>query len=345
MSDERINRAHRLKARPEGRVSAANFDFVKEPVPKLGPNQALIRNLYLSLDPTMRIWMADVEQYMNPVQIGEVMRGSGIGEVIESTSDRFKVGELVNGLLGWQDYCVIDESTPMKPQVVPKGLPIPTTALLGAAGMTGLSAYFGLLDIGQPKEGETLVVSAAAGAVGSVVGQIGKIKGCRVVGIAGSDEKCALLKNELGFDEAVNYKAPDWKKKLKVACPNGIDIDFENVGGEIMNTVFNMLNMKARVVLCGLISGYNDGHGEKSRANLTPILIKRARIEGFIILDFAKRYAEGIGQLAKWIAEGKIKHQETIVDGLEQAPEAINKLFDGENIGKLIVKIADSAKA
>jgi NADPH-dependent curcumin reductase len=341
MPDENVNRQFRLKARPSGRVSKANFDFVTEPLPKIGNAQALVRNLYLSLDPTNRMWMNEGEGYVPPVGIGEVMRGIALGTVVESNSPDYKVGDLVNGLLGWQDYAVLDEKMIFKPQIIPKGLPVPLPVFLGAAGMTGLTAYFGLLDIGQPKEGETLVVSAAAGAVGSIVGQIGKLKGCRVVGIAGSDDKCAWLKAELGFDAAVNYKNPDWKKQLREACPKGIDIDFENVGGEIMHTVFSMLNLHARVVLCGLISGYNDPDMSKASANLAPILTKRIKIQGFIILDYAKRSSEGIGQLAEWIAQGKIKHRETIVEGLEHAPDALNKLFDGDNYGKLLVKISE----
>ncbi len=336
-----MNRQFRLKERPAGRVSLENFDFVEEPVPETGKNQVLVRNLYLSLDPTNRVWMTDVPQYMPPVAIGAVMRGGGLGQVVDSKNPNFKVGDMVNGLLGWQDYALIDGSDKLVPQVLPKGLPVPLTAMLGAAGLTGLTAYFGLLEVGQPKAGETIVVSAAAGAVGSIVGQIAKIKGCRVVGIAGSEDKCKWIKNDLGFDEAINYKATDWKEKLASACPNGVDINFENVGGEIMNQVNSLLNNKARVVLCGLISGYNDQDGAKSRANLVPILMKRARIEGFIILDYAARFREGSTQLAQWIFLKKLKYRETIVDGLENAPQALNKLFDGDNFGKLMIKIAD----
>ncbi len=338
-----VNRQFRLKMRPTGRVSQENFDFVNQPVPSVGKNQVLIRNLYLSLDPTNRIWMTDVPQYMPPVAIGEVMRGGGLGQVVASQNSDYKVGDFVNGLLGWQDYCLVSAEDKITPQILPKGLPVPLTAMLGAAGTTGLTAYFGLLEIGQPKPGETVVVSAAAGAVGSIVGQIAKIKGCRAVGIAGSEDKCKWIKQELGFDEAVNYKASDWKEKLAAACANGVDINFENVGGEIMNHVNTMLNRKGRVVLCGLISGYNDQDASKSRANLVPILIKRARIEGFIILDYAQRFREGATQLAMWILQGKLKYRETIVDGLENAPQALNKLFDGENFGKLMIRIADPA--
>jgi NADPH-dependent curcumin reductase CurA len=338
---ERINRQFKLKTRPVGRVSKENFDLVAEPVPAVGKDQALIANLYLSLDPTNRIWMTDVPQYMSPVAIGAVMRGGGLGQVIESQNRNYKVGDLVNGLLGWQDYFLLDGDAKIAPQVLPKGLPIPLTAMLGPAGTTGLTAYFGLLEIGQPKEGETVVVSAAAGAVGSIAGQIAKIKGCRVVGIVGSDEKCKWIKDELGFDEAVNYKDSNWKERLSLACPNGVDINFENVGGEIMNHVNTLLNIKGRVVLCGLISGYNDQNSSKAMANMAPILMKRARIEGFIILDYAPRFRDGATQLALWIMQKKIKYRETIVNGLENAPQALNKLFDGENFGKLMVKIAD----
>jgi NADPH-dependent curcumin reductase CurA len=343
-TQEKINRQFKLKTRPTGRVNDSNFDFVEVPVPPLQKEQALVRNLYLSLDPTNRVWMTDVPQYMPPVGIGEVMRGGGIGQVIESKNSKYKVGDLVSGLIGWQDYLLITGNEKMAPQVLPKGLPIPLTAMLGPCGTTGLTAYFGLLEIGQPKSGETVVVSAAAGAVGSIVGQIAKIKGCRVVGIAGTDEKCKWLTDELGFDAAVNYKSADWKEQLKAACPNGIDINFENVGGEIMNYIISKLNMKARIVLCGLISGYNDGDVTKSQISLTPILIKRARIEGFIILDYAARFKEGAMQLGQWVFQKKIKYKETIVDGLEKAPEALNQLFDGDNTGKLMIKISDPVK-
>jgi len=338
---ERKNRRFTLKTRPTERVSRANFDLVHTEIPEVKDGEALVRNLYLSLDPTNRMWMSDVDQYMPPVAIGEVMRGLALGVVEASKNPKYKVGDNVSGLLGWQDYAVIGDDSPFGFTVLPKGLPIPLPTMLGAVGMTGLTAYFGLIEIGRPQEGETLVVSAAAGAVGSVVGQIGKIKGCRVVGIAGSDEKCAWIRDELGFDAAINYKHGDWKDKLKAACPLGVDINFENVGGEIMNVVFSMLNLKARVVLCGLISGYNDRDYRNAMANMIPILIKRVRIEGFIISDFAGRFSEGAMQLGQWIVQGKIKHRETIVEGLEAAPEALNKLFDGENIGKLIVKVAD----
>jgi NADPH-dependent curcumin reductase CurA len=208
-------------------------------------------------------------------------------------------------------------------------------------GMTGVTAYFGLRELGAPKPGETVVVSAASGAVGSIAGQIAKIEGCRVVGLAGSDEKCAWLTHELGFDVAVNYRAADWKKQLRAACPKGVDIDFENVGGEIMQAVFSLLNLHARVVLCGLITGYNGDDPNASLVDLGPILVKRVRIQGFIVLDYAKRYLEAALQLGQWVAAGKIKHHETIVEGLEHAPETLNRLFTGDKLGKLLLKIAD----
>ena len=267
------NRQFKLKERPSGRVSATNFDFVTAPVEEPKDGEALVHNLYLSLDPTNRIWMTDTPQYMPPVQIGEVMRGLGIGQVMKSKNDSYKEGDLVSGLVGWQEYSLVSKDDQFPLTVLPKGLPIPLTAMLGPVGMTGLTAYFGLLDICEPKEGETLVVSAAAGAVGSIVGQIGKINGCRVVGIAGGAEKCNWLTSELGFDAAVDYKKTDWKETLKQACPKGIDINFENVGGEIMNTVNSMLNLHGRVALCGLISGYNDRDSSKAHANMMPILM------------------------------------------------------------------------
>jgi len=334
------NRQFLLKARPTGRIQPSDFELVESAVPTAGPNQAVARVLYLSLDPTNRIWMTDVEQYMPPVALGEVMRGAGIAKIVESNNPGYAVGDLVTGLVGWQDYAVSDGTGLAAWTPLPKDLQVPPTMMLGALGITGITAYFGLLDIGKPQAGETVVVSAAAGATGSVVGQIAKIKGCRVVGIAGSRAKCDWIVNELGFDAAVNYKEANWKDQLAKACPNGIDIDFENVGGEIMETVLSRMNLNGRVVLCGMISGYNSG--EPMRGPYDTILMKRLRVQGFIVIDFMDRFAEAALQLAGWMLEGKIKHRETIVDGLEKAPTAINQLFDGENIGKLIIKVADA---
>jgi len=335
---ERANRQFRLKARPVARIETSHFDFVTEAVPALADGQALVRVLYLSLDPTNRIWMSDMDQYMPPVAIGEVMRGGGIGVVLASRSVRYAVGDHVSGLTGWQDYCIADEGANAM-AVLPKGLPVGLPTMLGACGMTGLTAYFGLFDFGRPKAGETVVVSAAAGAVGSVVGQLAKLKGARAVGIAGGPDKCRQLLEDFGFDAAVDYKAADWRAQLKAATPDGIDVNFENVGGEIMEAVMRRMNLFSRMPLCGMISGYNSG--EPMRADFSPILMRRIEVRGFIVLDFMGRYAEATVQLAQWVAEGKIRARETVIDGLEQAPTAVNLLFDGGNFGKLLVRVAD----
>jgi NADPH-dependent curcumin reductase CurA len=334
-----VNRQFRLKTRPTGRIERSNFDFVEQPIPEPGPGEALVRVLYLSLDPTNRIWMSDMDQYMPPVAIGEVMRGGGVGVVVKSNSARYKEGDRVSGLTGWQDYCIADEGLRAM-SVLPKDLPVDLPVMLGACGMTGLTAYFGLLELGRPKPGETVVVSAAAGAVGSVVGQIAKIKGCRAVGIAGGPEKCRHLIEDLGFDAAVDYKRDDWREQLAAATPDGIDVNFENVGGEIMEAVMARMNLFSRMPLCGMISGYNSG--EPMRADYSPILMRRIEIRGFIVIDFMEKFAEGSMQLAQWVIEGKLKHRETIVEGLENAPVAVNRLFDGENIGKLVVKVGEA---
>jgi NADPH-dependent curcumin reductase len=335
------NRQFRLKSRPVDRVTADNFEFLECDLPELGANEVLVRNIYLSLDPTNRIWMNDVEQYMPPVQIGEVMRGLGIGQVEQSNNRKFKIGDYVSGLVGWQDYVITTGEGAFPLTTLPRlpGLSLP--AMAGAAGMTGLTAYFGLLEIGQPKKGETLVVSAAAGAVGSIVGQLGKISGMRVIGIAGGQEKCSWLRDELGFDVAIDYKASNWRDQLKEATPNGIDINFENVGGEIMEAVYRRMNLHGRFVLCGLISGYNDSDDSKYRLSIAPALMKRLRIEGFIITDYAAKMQEAATKLVMWMAQGKIKHRETIIDGLENAPDTLNKLFDGGNVGKLLIKVSE----
>ncbi|MDZ4382716.1 MAG: NADP-dependent oxidoreductase [Parvibaculum sp.] len=331
-----VNRQFRLKTRPTGRIEKSNFDFVEESIPEPGPGEALVRVLYLSLDPTNRIWMSDMDQYMPPVGIGEVMRGGGVGIVVKSNSARYKEGDRVSGLTGWQDFCIADEGLRAM-SVLPKDLPVELPVMLGACGMTGLTAYFGLLELGRPKAGETVVVSAAAGAVGSIVGQIAKIKGCRAVGIAGGPDKCRHIVEDLGFDAAVDYKRADWREQLAAATPDGIDVNFENVGGEIMEAVMARMNLFSRMPLCGMISGYNTG--EPMRGDFSPILMRRIELRGFIVIDFMEKFAEGAMQLAQWVVEGKLKHRETIVDGLENAPVAVNKLFDGGNIGKLVVKL------
>jgi len=318
-------------------LAAGDLVLSEAPVAEVQEGQALAKVKYLSVDPTMRIWMA-TDSYMPAVGIGEVMRGAGLAEIVESKHAQYKKGDKIVGLTGLQEYVVIEAQSKFPFQKIPSIPFVSDTLFLGALGMTGLTAYFGMTEIGKPQKGETLAVSAAAGATGSIAGQIGKIHGCRVVGIAGTDEKCKWLTEELGFDAAVNYKHADWREKLAAATPNGIDIDFENVGGEVMAAVLERMNLHGRVVLCGLISGYNKE--DPGQANLSLVLVKRLKVQGFIILDYASRFMDAATELGKWKMLGKLKDRQTIVEGIAKAPEAINMLFRGENIGKLVVKVS-----
>ncbi|MGC2527875.1 MAG: NADP-dependent oxidoreductase [Candidatus Acidiferrum sp.] len=330
------NRQLRLQSRPKGLLAPGDLQLAETPVPELKDGEALAKVKYLSIDPTMRVWMA-MDSYLPAVAIGEVMRAGGLAEVVESKHPQFKKGDKVFGLTGFQEYAIIEAQSKITFQKIPSIPFVSETAFLGVLGMTGLTAYFGMMEVGKPKKGETMVVSAAAGATGSVAGQIGKIHGCRVVGIAGTDEKCAWLTDELGFDAAINYRHSDWKQKFAAATPNGVDLNYENVGGEIMEEVLNRMNLHGRVVLCGLISGYTKEEGRPF--NLGLLIVKRLKIEGFLILDYMSRFAEAAMELGKWKMMGKLKDRETIVEGLEKAPEAINMLFTGGNTGKLIVKV------
>jgi NADPH-dependent curcumin reductase CurA len=333
---QRINHQWRLAARPEGMIKESDFKWAEEPVPELKDGQVLVKIRYLSLDPANRGWVREEGSYMAPIQIGSVMLGGTVGVVEESRNLDFAAGDNVQGFLGWQEYAISDGTNLNK---LPNNPAIPLTAYLGLFGHIGLTAYFGLLDITRPKAGETLVVSAAAGAVGSIVGQIGKIKGCRVVGIAGSDEKCKWITEELGFDEAINYKKENIREALKKACPKGIDIYFDNVGGEILDAVLAMINQRARISICGMISQYNATAPVPGPYNLINLLTRRARMEGFIILDYMDRAQEAIPELIQWYTSGKLKYRVDIVDGLKEAPRAVNKLFEGSNQGKLIIKV------
>ncbi len=332
------NRRFLLRERPTGRIGPETFELSEEAIPELGDGEALVRVDWISLDPTNRMWINDTPTYLPPVGIGEVMRAAGLGEVVASKSPNYAVGQTLQGLLGWQEYAVVSPTAFVMPVDVAEG--ISPSAYLGALGSTGLTAWVGIRDIGKPKPGETVVVSAAAGAVGSVAGQLAKAAGARVVGIAGGPEKCALLTDQLGFDAAVDHRAGDWAAQLAAATPNGIDVDFENVGGDIMDAVFARLNIGARVALCGLISGYNAADpppGPRAFANL---LIQRATVQGFIVLDHLGRAPEAANEIAGLIAAGTLTPLETVVEGFEQLPTAINMLFDGKNVGKLVVKTA-----
>ncbi|MGO4881693.1 MAG: NADP-dependent oxidoreductase [Bryobacteraceae bacterium] len=329
------NRQFKLAARPVGMVKRSDFEFVTTPAGEPGPGEALVRVLYLSLDPAMRGWMNAGRSYIAPVGIGEVMRAGGIGRVVASGDPSLAVGDTVVGMTGVQDYAIVRPKTVTK--VDPRLAPLPR--FLGALGMPGLTAYFGLLDIGQPKEGETLVVSAAAGAVGAVTGQIGKIKGCRVVGIAGGPDKCRYIVDELGFDAAIDYKSQDVRAELARHCPKGIHIYFDNVGGEILDIVLSMLARQARVIICGAISQYNNMESIEGPRNYMSLLINHALMEGFVVFDYAARYAEGMQALAGWAMSGKLKAREDVVEGLETFPDTFQKLFRGENFGKLVLKV------
>ena len=335
---DRVNRQWRLRVRPVGLIKESDFEWSEEPVAEPAAGQVLVRNVHLSLDPTNRGWLYDRATYMPPVALGEVMRGIAIGVVEESRDQRFRSGDVVSGMLGWQDYAVVDASALTGIRKEPA---LPLTAQFGLLGHIGMTAYFGLLDIAKPKSGETLVVTAAAGAVGSLAGQIGKIMGCRVVGIAGSDEKCRWIKDTLGFDASINYRAEPLQEALKKHCPGGIDIDFENVGGEALDAILGLINLQARIVICGLISQYNATGLVPGPYNFANLLIRRARAEGFIVLDYLHRADEAISHLVQWFQEGRIRYRVEVVEGLENAPKVINRLFDGAHKGKLILRVSE----
>jgi NADPH-dependent curcumin reductase CurA len=332
-----VNRQFHLAVRPSGLLAPGDLRLEQAALPSVTDGQALARVRYLSMDPTMRMWMADVQGYMPPVAIGDVMRCFGLAEVVESRHSNYKNGDKIVGLTGLQDYVLIDGTEKRPFQKIPSIPFVSDTAFLGVLGITGITAYFGMMDIAKPQKGETLVVSAAAGATGSIAGQIGKIHGCRVVGIAGGPEKCKWLSDDLGFDAAVDYKHPDWKQHLAAATPEGIDINFENVGGKIMHAVMDRMNHHGRIVLCGLISDYTKE--DPALASFGVVLVRRLRVQGFIVIDYADRFMEAATQLGKWKMFGKLKDRETLLEGLEKVPEAINMLFTGGNFGKLIVKL------
>jgi NADPH-dependent curcumin reductase CurA len=333
------NRRFLLRERPTERIGPDTFELSEEAVPEIKDGEALVRVDWISLDPTNRTWINDTPTYLPPVGIGEVMRAGGLGEVVESKNPNYRVGQTVQGLVGWQEYLIASDTQPLFPVDVAEG--VSPSAYLGALGTTGLTAWVGIRDIGKPQPGETVIVSAAAGAVGSIAGQLAKADGARVVGIAGGPEKCALLTEQLGFDAAVDYRADDWAAQLAAATPKGIDVDFENVGGKIMDAVFARLNIGARVALCGLISGYNSADPPAGPRAFGNLLIQRATLQGFIVLDHLGRAREAVGEIAGLIAAGNLTPLETVVEGFEQLPTAINMLFDGKNVGKLVVKTSD----
>jgi NADPH:quinone reductase len=334
-----VNRQVLLAERPVGFPKESDFNLVESPIPTPGEGQILVRSIYLSVDPYMRGRMNDVKSYAAPVPIGGVMGGGVVARVVRSNNSSFKEGDIAEGTFGWQDYAVSDGQGVRK--IDPALAPISTA--LGVLGMPGLTAYFGLLEICNPQAGETVVVSGAAGAVGSLVGQIAKIKGCRVVGIAGADDKIAYLTDELGFDGAFNYKTvSDYHGKLKELCPKGIDVYFDNVGGEITDAVFRLINTKARISICGQISQYNLEKPEMGpRLILTSLLVRQARAEGFLVFQFADRYPQGIKQMAHWLSEGKLKYKEDIEEGIENTPRAFIAMLKGRNTGKQLVKVSE----
>ena len=335
----RENRQFRLRTRPVGMVKRDDFELATAAVGEPGPGEVRVRVQYVSLDPAMRGWMNDVKSYVPPVGLGEVMRAIGVGRVEASNDPSVAVGDTVTGLFGVQDRAVVKASEVTR--VDPRLAPLPRW--LGVLGMPGMTAYFGLFDVGRPEPGQTVVVSAAAGAVGGVVGQLAKIKGCRAVGIAGGPDKCRYVVEELGFDAAIDYKHEDVYRGLKQHCDKGIDVYFDNVGGEILDAALAQLARRARVVICGAISQYNATGPVQGPKNYLALLVQRARMEGFIVFDYAARYQEAAQAMAGWIAAGKLKAREDVVDGLERFPEALVKLFTGENRGKLVLKVDPDA--
>jgi len=331
-----MNQQILLKSYPTGEPKESNFAVVETAIPEPGEGEILNRTIYLSLDPYMRGRMSDRASYTTPAKLGEVMVGSTVSQVVKSNNPKFSAGDFVLGYGGWQDYAIAQAETLTK--LDPNQVPI--SYALGITGMPGMTAYFALLDIGKPKAGETMVVSAASGAVGAVVGQIAKIKDCRAVGIVGSDEKCDYVVNELGFDACINRKTQDLNSALKAACPNGIDIYVDHTAGPILEAVLQNINLGARIPLVGLISQYN-AETPPPGPNLMPLLVKRALIKGFLVGDYQQRHAEFMNDMSQWLQAGKLKYKEDIVQGLKNAPHAFIGLLKGENFGKLIVQVGD----
>jgi NADPH-dependent curcumin reductase len=335
--NRRVNRQVRLKARPSGIPQAEHFEIVEAPVPEPAEGQILVRNIFLSVDPAMRGWVSNVANYSEPVPIGAVMRSFTIGRVAASRHPEFRPGEFVTGLFGWQDYAAVDGSSVQR-RITETDLPVSTA--LGVLGLNGLTAYFAFLELGQPKPNETVVVSTAAGAVGSCVGQIAKIKGCRTVGIAGGPRKVELCRNEFGYDVALDYRAGDLGANIAEACPNGVDVYFDNTSGEISDAVLKNLAVGARVIICGTASVASWNPAPLGPRVERHLLVKRARMQGFLLFDYVDRYAEGLRQLTEWVRAGRIHYREDILDGIEQAPGSIAGLYRGDNLGKRLIRIA-----
>ncbi|MBI3836985.1 MAG: NADP-dependent oxidoreductase [Planctomycetia bacterium] len=331
------NHQFRLAARPVGMPKRSDWDYTEEAVREPSDGELLVKVLYISLDPAMRGWMNEGKSYIPPVGIGEVMRAGAVGRVLASKDATYAVGDHVYGTFGVQEYAVAKARSASK--VDPRIAPLPV--YLDTLGMPGMTAYFGLLDVGQPKAGEAVVVSGAAGAVGTVVGQIAKIEGCHVVGIAGGAEKCRYVVDDLGFDAAIDYKREDVKEALRKLCPRGVDVYFDNVGGDVLDAVLTQLARGARIVICGAISQYNNTDGVRGPKNYLSLLVNRASMKGMVVFDYAERYGDAAREMAGWMAAGRLKSREHIVEGLETFPDTLLKLFKGENIGKLVLKVAE----
>lgn len=333
-----INRQYYLASRPHGEPNDSHVAVRDVPVPEPAPGEVVLRNLYISLDPAIRGWMGDDPNYIEPIALGDAVRSSVIGRVLKSNNPDYAPGDVAMTMGGWEQYTTVQGATLNK---LDDSAGIPLSLFLGVLGPTGLTAYFGLLEVGRPKSGETVLVSAAAGAVGSVVGQIAKMQGCRVVGMAGSDDKCAWLQNELGFDAAINYKTcGDYESAIRAACPEGVDVYFDNVGGEILDATLLCLNKFARVAVCGWISTYNVPNAP-GPTNLWQLVAESVTVQGFTVLDYLDRFGEGVGQLAEWVMAGKLQYREEIVDGLDNILPTFLRLFDGSNQGKLVIRLPE----
>ena len=339
---EAVNRQWRLVARPDGMVQTSDFECREAPVPVVGEGDYLLRTLYVSVDPAQRGWMNEDPGYMPPIPLGEVMRGGTLSEVVESRHPGHAVGDIVSGFFGWQEYA-LGSSGLMGGQTITPEHPLPR--YLGVLGGTGLTAYFGLLDVGQAKAGQTVLVSGAAGATGSVAAQIAKIKGCRVIGIAGGAEKCAWLTGDLGLDAAIDYKHEDVSERLDALCPDGVHVYFDNVGGAILESAIAHMAQDGRIACCGMIAGYNDAEPQPGPNNLFLLIARRITMAGFLVPDFASRFEEARRELSAWLASGKLQAREDVQEGFEQVPATFLRLFSGRNVGKQVLKVADRTNA